>query len=221
MRLRLLASVALVTLAVVAPAGAATPAEMVNASLTAAEGARTVHIVASGLQASQPLSFDLHLVAGKGGKGTLNQGGLPFAIVRIGPNAYFKGGDAFLKRYAGATVSELLKGRWFKASATKGQFAAFTPLTDIKLLFSAILGSHGKLELGRRGAIGGVPAVAIVDTSKNGGGTLWIAAKGPPYPLELTQTGGTGVIRFKDWNKPVSITAPKKALDYDKLTKHK
>jgi hypothetical protein len=217
---RMLALVAVLTLGVAASAAAAeTPEQMVSTSLTAARSARSVHVVATGLQSGQPLSFDLRLVAGRGGGGTLRMGKLRFDMVRVGPNAYFKGGSAFWTQFGGATLAQLLQGKWIRASATTGDLASFTPLTDIKQLFNAILSSHGALKAGGRKTIGGMPAVGVVDISKRGGGTLWIAATGTPYPLEITQTGGNGVIRFEDWNKPVSLTAPKHALDFDKLKK--
>ena len=217
---RRLLALLVVSLGVAAPATAAqTPDQMVATSLKAAKTARTVHVVASGIQSGRPLSFDLRLVTGRGGTGTLRIGNLKFDMVRLGPNAYFKGGSAFWAQFGGAALAQLLQGKWIRASATSGDLASFTPLTDVKQLFNAILSSHGALKAGGTKTIGGVPAVGVVDTSKSGGGTLWIAAKGTPYPLEITQARGKGVIRFEEWNKPVSLSSPRHALDFDKLKK--
>lgn len=198
---------------------AKTPEQLVALALAAATGAKTVHVVASGIDDNgQPLSFDLRLVAGKGGGGTLSLGKLTFDMVRVGTKAYFKGGADFWRQFGGGVAVQLLQGRWLMASATKGDLASFTPLTDIGKLFTEILSSHGALKRGGTKTINGQPAIGIVDTS-SGGGTLWIAAKGTAYPLELTQTGGKGDIVFESWNKRVKLKAPKDAIDFDKLKK--
>jgi len=219
MRLRMLAAVAAAALVVVGTAGAKTPDQLVSDTLAAAAAAKSVHIVAKGIQSTQPLSFDLHLLAGRGGQGTVQVGKLKFSMIRLGPNAYFKAGADFWRQFGNGVAVQLIQGRWLRASATTGDLASFTPLTDIQTLFGSILSSHGKLKAGGTKTIDGVPAIGVVDTTKSGGGTLWIAAKGTPYPLELTQTGGTGDIRFEDWNKPVSLSSPKNSIDYDKLKK--
>jgi hypothetical protein len=42
-----------------------------------------------------------------------------------------------------------------------------------------------------------------------------VAATGTPYPVALTKIGGksSGAITFDEWNQPVTLTAPKGALD--------
>jgi hypothetical protein len=199
---------------------AKTPDQLVADTLAAAKSARSVHVVASGIvESGQQLSFDLHLVSNRGGAGSISLGKLKFDMVRIGKFAYFKGGADLWSQFGGSALVALFKNRWVRGSATTGDLASFTPLTDISQLFTAILTSHGKLVRGGRKTIGGRSAIGIVDTSKSGGGTLWVAASGPPYPLELTQSAGHGVISFDGWNSAVRLAAPKNALDYTKLKK--
>ena len=59
--------------------------------------------------------------------------------------------------------------------------------------------------------------VAIDDTTKHG--TLYIAATGSPYPVAIVNSGprAPGTVAFDDWNKTVSISAPKGAIDLSKL----
>ena len=172
----------------------------------AAGGAHSVHVTGSDPSGSSPFALDLQLVAGRGGKGTIDQGTLDFRIVRIGGKAYFEGAAAFWRHFTGAGGAELFKGKWIEASATSGQFASLTSLTSISTFFHQVLGSHGRLVEGKTTMIRGRPAFALVDTTE--GGTLFIAATGPPYPLEVTSPGGKGAVRFEDWNQPVRLAVP-------------
>jgi hypothetical protein len=183
----------------------------------AAVAATAVHVSGSGLSSGSPLTLDLQLVAGQGGMGHITASGLSFDVIRIGRKAYFKGAPAFWKHFGGAAAAQLFKGKWLEASSTKGDLASFTPLTDIGKLTSGTLGSHGTLKKGAETTIGGQPVIALVDTTK--GGTLYIATTGTPYPIEL-KGGKTdkGKITFDQWDQPVTLAAPKGAIDYSKLT---
>ena len=59
--------------------------------------------------------------------------------------------------------------------------------------------------------------VAIEDTTK--GGTLYVAARGAPYPVAIVGGKGRGAIAFDRWNESASIEAPKGAIDMSALGK--
>jgi hypothetical protein len=229
-RFLLAGSLALLVLALAGWSEAARPSSNGEASKTpdqiiadvkaAVAQAKDAHIFGSGTSDRSKLTLDLHLVAGKGGKGRITTGALGFEIVRIGGRAYFQGDKAFLTHYAGKTAAELFLHTWFFASSRKGPFASFTPLTSLVKLTDSIFSDYGKLALGPPTTIHGRPAIALVDTTK--GGTLYIAATGKPYPLELAGgKGDSGSISFQDWDRPVTLAAPKRAIDYAKLVSGK
>jgi hypothetical protein len=193
-----------------------TPTQIIRDVKAAVANAKDAHIFGSGTSGGTKLTLDLHLVAGQGGAGRISTGGLGFKIVRIQGKAYFEGNKAFLTHYAGATAAELFLGKWFEASAKKGDFASFTPLTSLVQLTDGIFSGYGKLEVGKTTTIHGQPAIPLIDTTK--GGTLYVAATGPPYPIELVAgSGDTGSIQFQNWDKAVSLAAPKHSIDYAKL----
>ena len=72
------------------------------------------------------------------------------------------------------------------------------------------MSSHGKLVVGSPRIIRGQPAFALNDTTE--GGILYIAATGPPLPLEVTSSAGKGAINFEAWNQPTTLQAPKGAI---------
>src|SRR5215470_17801234 len=139
--------------------------------------------------------------------------GRSFDLVRIGDTVYIQGSDEFYDHFAGSAIAQLLHGKWIKASATKGRLAPLAALTDIDKLFAKIGASHGKLANDGKTTYKDQPVVAIRDTSDNS--KLYVAATGKPYPVALVggTSGQTGTITFSDWNKPVSLTAPKNAID--------
>lgn len=194
-----------------------TPAKIVADVKAAVATAKSCHISGAGRSAGSSLSLELWLASGKGGRGHIATGGLGFDVIRIGRKLYFKGDKKFLVHYAGATAAQLLLGKWFFVTPKTSGFSDFAPLTTLSALVNQLLASHGKLRVGAVTKIGGLPAVPVIDTTQ--GGTLFISAVGKPYPLELKSS--KGVIRFRNWDARVTLTAPKSFIDYAKLTGHK
>jgi hypothetical protein len=194
-----------------------TPAEILAAAKTAATHASAVRIAGSILEGTTPLTLDLHLVAAKGGTGHMSENGVGFDIIRVGNKAYVRGSEAFYKKFAGTAAAQLLNGKWLVGSAATGRFAALTPLTDLHAFFTGALGRHDKLTKGAETTVNGQKVVALKDGAN--GGTLYVATTGTPYPIELVSPGNgkEGKVTFDQWNKTVTITAPKGAVDISKL----
>lgn len=192
--------------------------EILAAAQAAATQASAVHMSGTIVSGGAPLTLDLHLVSAKGGTGHMTENGVGFDLVRIGNKAYIRGSEAFYKHFAGAATAQLLKGKWLVTSATTGQFAALTSLTDLQQFFKGTLGSHGTLTKGAETTVAGQKVIAVTDNAK--GGTIYIATTGKPYPIELASphNGKQGKVTFDQWGKTVTITAPKGAIDVSKLT---
>ncbi len=193
------------------------PKQVVADALNAALGAKGVRVSGSIVSSGSTLTLDIRIVKGAGGSGEMTQQGLSFQLIRIGDKAYIKGSDAFWKKFGGAGVATLLHDKWLAGPATTGNFASLTALTDISKLFNGALGAHGTLKNAGETTYKGQKVVAIQDTTK--GGTLYVAATGTPYPIAIVapNSGKNGAITFGDWNKTVSISAPKGAIDMSKL----
>jgi len=191
-----------------------TPAQILAQVKKDVAGAKSVHVFGSGTTGGQKIALDLKLVKDRGGAGHLAEGGVAFDIIRIGPTAYFRGDQKFWSHFTKSSgLAQLFAGKWLSASATKGDLASFTPLTDISALTNQILASPGALEKGPTTTVNGKPAVEVIE--KTGGGVLYIATSGPAYPLLIKPgKGGTGEINFGDWNKPVALAKPAKSIAY-------
>lgn len=193
-----------------------TPAEIVAGAKVLADAASSVHVHGSIVSGGSPITLNLFLLASKGGRGQLSEDGLPFEVIQIHGTAFIKGSSAFYSHVAGPSAAQLLQGRWLKASATSGGLASLASLTNLRQLLDATLTQHGALVKGQSTTVGGKKVIAISDLS--GGGTLYVAQTGPPYPIEVVKAGaGAGSIVFDDWNGPLSVIAPTDAIDINQL----
>jgi hypothetical protein len=192
------------------------PAEIVAAAKQAATGATSVHVAGSIVSEGKPISLDMELVAGKGGKGKITVEGTNVSLVQVGKSVYIKGGAAFYRKLGGQAAAQLLQGKWLKAPTTSSDFASLSSLTDLSKLIDATLASHGTLAGAPSTTIDGEKAAGVTDTVK--GGTLYVAETGTPYPLEIVKTGKeAGKITFEDWNKSVQLAPPPGAIDVSQL----
>jgi hypothetical protein len=190
--------------------------QIVAATKAAADSASSVHVAGSVVSGGAPLTLDLTLAAGKGGRGQISTNGLSFQLIQVEGSAYISGSPAFYRHFAGPSAAQLLQGKWLKAPATTGELAAISSLTDLRKLVDTSLAGHGTLVKGATTTVNGQQAIALKDTAK--GGTLYVATTGQPYPIEIEKGGAEGgKITFDRWNAPVTLAAPANAVDINKL----
>jgi hypothetical protein len=195
---------------------AKSPEAILSAAGAAADGVKSVHVAGAIVSGGVPITLDLELVSGKGARGNMSQGGLSFQLVAIGKAVYINGSPAFWRHFGGAAAAQLFQGKWLKAPANTGGFAALTSFTNLHQLFSKELASHGKLAKGATTTVDGQKVVAITDTTNKG--TLYVATTGTPYPVEILATGAqAGHIVFDHFNGSVSLSAPAKSIDISQL----
>ena len=178
----------------------------------ATAGAKGVHISGTFNDAGKNVAMDL-VLSQDGGKGFIAQGGARADLARVGDTAYIRASTAFWQKYAGAGgAAQLLHDKWLKGSATKQPFMAFGRFLSIKGLIDDYFRTYAKLtNLGEK-TYRGQKVVAIKDSRDQG--ILYVAATGTPYPVAAS---GGGSISFVDWDKEVSVTAPKGAIDIGSL----
>ena len=192
------------------------PGEIVAATKLAADAASTVHVSGSIVSNGSPITLDMSLLAGKGGRGQLSENGLAFELIQTGGTVYIKGSAAFYKHIGGTAAAQLLQGKWLKAPASSREFASLSQLTDLRQLVDQTLANHGSLSKADTRTIAGQKVVGVTDKTK--GGTLYIATTGKPYPIQISKSGaGGGTITFDRWNKPVTVAAPANAIDVAQL----
>jgi hypothetical protein len=193
-----------------------TPQEILARAKALADDATSVHVAGSITSGGMPITFDLQVLAGEGGRGQLAENGLSFELIQTRRFVYIKGSPAFYTHIGGAAAAQVLQGKWLKAPTASSEFASLASLTDLRQLVDTTLADHETLSRGAVTTVDGHKAIAVNDTSQ--GGTIYIATTGPPYPIEVTKAGsGGGTITFNQWNQPVTLTAPASAIDITQL----
>lgn len=190
--------------------------DIVTAATNAMNKVSSLHVSGSVSSGSSPISLDLDLVSGKGGKGTMSESGLSFQIVVVDKNVYINGSPGFWQHFGGAAAAKQLNGKWLKTPAT-GDFASLAQLADLHTLLGSLLASHGaSLTKGAKTTVNGHSVIAVKDSSN--GGTLYVATTGQPYPVEVLKGGsGGGKITFDGFDQAFSLSAPANAIDISSL----
>ena len=92
-------------------------------------GAASAHVAGTLVDEGKRITLGLELLAGRGGKGRITLEGLSIRLIRVDGSIFINGSDAFYRRLAGPRAAKLLEGKWLKAPAGSGNFAA-TGLAD-------------------------------------------------------------------------------------------
>jgi hypothetical protein len=195
---------------------AKSPEAIVSAAGAAIDGVQSVHVSGSLVSGGSPITLDLDLVAGKGGRGNMSEGGLGFQLVAIGKVLYINASPGFWRHFGGTAAVQLFKGKWLKSPVGANGVASLASLTNLHALFAKLLSSHGKLAKGATTTVNGQKVVAVNDVAK--GGSLYVATTGKPYPVEFRKAGAQGGhIVFDRFNESVSLKAPQNSIDISQL----
>jgi hypothetical protein len=179
-------------------------------------GVKSVHVSGSVVSGGLPITLDLDLVSGKGGRGQMSESGLSFQLVEVGQSVYINASPAFWRHFAGVAAAQLFQGKWLKAPVSTPGFSSLTSLTNVSKLLTTLLSSHGTLAKGGTTTVDGQKVVAVKDTSQ--GGTLYVATTGKPYPVEVLKTGSQGGhVLFDRYNESVSMSPPANAIDISQI----
>lgn len=198
---------------------ASQPAETVMASQRAAQHYTSVH--ASGLlpESGGRTRLDLRIVPDKGAVGYINYPPYALNAIRIGQSIYLKSeGLNFYELIAGSKAAIHLRRRWVRASIdTAGLIHALSALTELRNLTDTFFGRPGKLSMGGMTFVAGTKVTVVRNDTT--GESLFVAAAGDPYPFQIVEGGASSATRIllDQWNDPVPIGAPPKAIDIEKL----
>ncbi|HEY2787835.1 MAG TPA: hypothetical protein VGI72_00195 [Gaiellales bacterium] len=187
------------------PEPARPAAQILRDAHTAVAAATSVHL-SGHVTSTTPVILDLHLDR-TGGSGAVSSKGIAFRVTRIGNAAYFTGTQAFYRHFTNAAGIALLNGKWLKVPATDTRFSAFSALTDMTGLLGQVLQPSGTVVKAGTRTLDGLRVIALHDTTNRG--TLYVAATGAPYPVEVV-TGGAhpALVKFDHWNQAITLRAP-------------
>lgn len=190
--------------------------EILAASKTAADSASSVHVVGALSSGGTPITLNLRLVSGHGGRGQVSENGLSFELIVVDDTIYIKGSPSFYRHFGGAAAAQLFQGKWLKAPISGGELASLAALTNFGKLLDQTLASQGALTKGPTSTVLGQAAIELRGPAKSG--SLYVATTGQPYPLQIVKRGSeTGHVSFTGWNQSVQLAAPAGAIDLSQL----
>jgi hypothetical protein len=178
-------------------------AEILAASKAAALAASSVHLHTT----SGEVVLDMKL-SSTGGAGKLTLAGATLEMVRIAGTIYIKAPTALYQRIG--INAKVPADTWLKLPVSAiSQLAAFTEMREqvnrLLTLASVTKGATTTVE--------GQKVVELKQKVKVFTRSLYVAANGKPYPLQLALGGQvTGKTTLTEWDKPVTLTPPPKAI---------
>jgi hypothetical protein len=210
---------------------ATTPAENGIADLSAAEiaarakdalrRADSVHIRGGGFTEGEQFALDMRY-GRDGAVGSLTSNGQTIEVLRVGSTVYLKGSAAYWRSIGGSPAAELLQGRYLKVPANTPSFAEVASFTDLEKTAEQFIATDADISKSDRKTIRGLDAIGLNDPAI-GGGTLYVALRGEPYPLQVAPNKGktdeTGSLDFFAYGAPVTLTSPPadQVVDLSKL----
>jgi hypothetical protein len=216
-----------------APVGASRPASAQTEYLAAinAVGDQGVHYASHAKQGNVAftVSGDTGVKSGTQTL-TLKEGSTleHMTVVSVGSTGYVKGNPTALKNVMGLSAATAKKygGKWVSFDPANAHYSELVA----GLLDSQVAGElkmSGPFHYGATKTIDGKSAVGVVGSVSDNAGhsvssTLWVAASGPPLPIE--QTTGTsskgtiaGTVTFTKWGENVAQKVPAHATAVSKL----
>jgi hypothetical protein len=199
-----------------------TPAEILATAKSAAQQASSVHMTGSFDEGGARMAFDLVLSDGRGGQGSITIDGDEMAIRQVGDAVYVKGSEEVWAAMVPGTaeVASRLDGTWVRIGRDDAAAARFTEITSIDRAFEGLLRPADRSLAKVAGKdVGGVPTVGLLDRADSGEpATLYVAARGPAYPLLVEPKQGSGRVSFTEWNRQVTVQRPAgKTVDLAKV----
>jgi hypothetical protein len=190
-----------------------TPEQILARAKSAAQDATSVHMTASFGEAGSSFKIDMVMSDAQGGQGSITIDGEEMSIRQVGDVLYIKGSETvWSSMVPGAAESaSKLDGTWVKVKKGDSAAARFEDITSMDKAFEGLLKPSGKQLSKVEGKdVEGTPTIGLLDRgdSEDEAATLYIAARGPAYPMLVEPKTGEGQVSFTGWGEDVTVEAP-------------
>lgn len=194
-------------------------AEILEHTRAAAIAAPSVRVVGDVDDDGNTISLDMWFKGNEGVVGTLTARGLTFKLLRTGDTAFMRADAATWSGLTGdASAGALLADQFVKVAMSGDAFADFASFLTWETFISGALQSGATMAKGSASEINGIDAIGLMSEAASpaagdgslAGSTLWVAARGEPYPvlIERPQGAARSTLTFTEWGSAVDLTAP-------------
>lgn len=181
----------------------------------AATAATSVHVHGAVSVQGQAAPVDLR-IATNGAIGTATFGGASVSLIRVDGNLYVKGAQQLFGSFLGASAAAKAGDHWVQISTSLPQLAQLANLTAMNQLVPQLLTPSVTAAKHGMRTISGSSTIVVSGFGTDGTGSLFVAASGRNYPVQLSI--GNATLSFSDWGKPVSVAAPTDVVPLTALT---
>ncbi|MDA8380529.1 MAG: hypothetical protein M0020_06840 [Actinomycetota bacterium] len=180
---------------------------ILSKAVKALRSASSMRITGSSQQGKSSTKLDLKSYANGDLDGTIEVDGIVAHFIVVKKTDYIKAPAAYWTKIykLGQRQASAMSKTWVSLPDSETSQGAELSIPGIA---TSITQGIGTIHQGSTGTINGQSAISITSTH---GGTIWVAASGPAYPIQLVLPGGnagTGTFNFGDWNKFTPPTAP-------------
>lgn len=187
-------------------ASAPTGAALASSSKAAFLKAVSVRIRISSVYQGKPLSADLRVGQNSCQGAITTKTGGTMQIRRLGRTVYVQGDAAFWKS-AGVTDYASVRGKWLRDSVTDRRLASLFRLCNLSWEANNVYRSGQRYSTTKGKVVDGRATIGLKVTGLRG--TAYVAAKGTPYLLLVTNP--TDTIHYQEWGAPIAVVAPPSA----------
>lgn len=189
-------------------------ADLLAEARRAAVEAGSVQVMGELVEDGRRVTLDLAITAGRGGRGTITQGGQTVQVLSSEDRLYLMADRAFWTEVGGTASADRFADRWLLLPAEgRDQFGRFGAFTDVESLVDQVFTPQGAIVNGGEEQVDGQSVIALRDSSQVDGSALLVAAEGEPYPVQLRGPRGSGTVTFSGWGDEVDVSPPDDPLD--------
>jgi hypothetical protein len=185
--------------------------DVLAASLSAADAQTSMRVVTKGARNSLPFGVDMLVRRNGGGSGTVWIGAEKLSLVTTTSDLFIKADTAYWTTQMDPAYAKAIGDKWVKAPLTSKAFASFATLGSFDALLGTFLQPSGPTTRGDVTTILDQPAVQVVSTQ----GSVWIATKGNPLPVQVDTPSTGDITRFGEWGTAVEVAVPSAAETVD------
>lgn len=185
-------------------------AEIVTRAIRTTQAAAAVRIRGQFKADGQDVALDMRYDA-TGGGGRVKIEEQTIDVLRIQREFWFAGDERFWRRVGGNQAVRDYQAKYLKIPASDQRFTPLLNTTYVGKLLTTLVRAKGPFVKAGTVTMRGQRAVVVVDKTKDYGGTLWVAADGPPYLLRIQAAPDSrvsGAVDFGDYNKRFSLAPP-------------
>jgi hypothetical protein len=166
-----------------------------------------VHLKGTVATSDSGTAVDLRYSRDAGTVGTVTVNGQSIQLV-YSQDLFFKASpDRWTELTGDGRAGELIGDRWVKIPPQAAGFESVTTLATYDRFIDKALSPEGGLAETGTKTVRGLNVVGVVEKANNE--TLYVAAEGEPYPVQVQSDTGRGALDFLDWNEPVDVQAPR------------